>query len=207
MQMHCCYVFCSFFPTSPALFKINFASAHGPLLWAILTWRNSLVFHDFDKVTSVFIHIFPPLVTFCIRWDIVDCQQTPDFCTINLIEVLGYPLLFYLFWQIAYYLKTEVVDSSKLAIDPQIQTSLRWLLKDKSFIGKLACTFGPNNRNLTFMGMQLLYTAVTMVPVYFMFYSHFVNTAFLVTFSLVSIWNGAQYYIEKFSQDYMKKYQ
>jgi len=165
------------------------------------------VFHDFDKVTSVFIHIFPPLVTFCIRWDNVNCQQTPDFCTINITEALGYPLLFYLFWQVAYYLKIEVVDSKKLAFDPQIQTSLRWLLKDKSYIGQLACTFGPGRRNITFMGMQFLYTALTMVPVYFMYNSYTVNCIFLVIFSLVSIWNGAQYYIEKFSQDYMKKYQ
>lgn len=35
--------------------------SNGPLLWAIITWRNSLVFHDLDKITSVMIHAFPPI--------------------------------------------------------------------------------------------------------------------------------------------------
>src|SRR4051794_7827254 len=33
----------------------------GPLAWAIVTWRNSMVFHSLDKITSMFIHITPTL--------------------------------------------------------------------------------------------------------------------------------------------------
>lgn len=36
-------------------------SSQGPLLTAIVVWGNSLVFHDIDKLTSVFIHIYPPI--------------------------------------------------------------------------------------------------------------------------------------------------
>jgi hypothetical protein len=39
----------------------------GPLASAIITWRNSLVFHSLDKVTSLFIHMYPPLVLTVIR--------------------------------------------------------------------------------------------------------------------------------------------
>jgi len=39
----------------------------GSLASAVITWRNSLVFHDQDKVTSLFIHIYPPLVFVVIR--------------------------------------------------------------------------------------------------------------------------------------------
>jgi Protein of unknown function (DUF2838) len=39
----------------------------GSLATAIITWRNSLVFHDGDKMTSLFIHMYPPLVLTVIR--------------------------------------------------------------------------------------------------------------------------------------------
>lgn len=35
----------------------HFLFSSGPLASAIITWRNSLVFHSLDKVTSLFIHI------------------------------------------------------------------------------------------------------------------------------------------------------
>lgn len=44
-------------PKSSTLFAITFACANGPVAVAIIAWRNSLVFHDLEKVTSVFIHI------------------------------------------------------------------------------------------------------------------------------------------------------
>ncbi|KAH7830368.1 putative membrane transporter [Monocercomonoides exilis] len=56
------------FPTSRLLWECCFLSASGPLLSAIITWRNSLVFHSFDKMISVCLHFFPPLVVYSLRW-------------------------------------------------------------------------------------------------------------------------------------------
>jgi hypothetical protein len=46
-------------PQDPYLFEATFMLANGPVLWAVLAWRNSLVFHDGEKMTSVFIHLIP----------------------------------------------------------------------------------------------------------------------------------------------------
>ena len=54
-------------PTSPALFVACYCISMGSLASAVITWRNSLVFHDWDKVTSLFVHIYPPLVFSVIR--------------------------------------------------------------------------------------------------------------------------------------------
>ena len=54
-------------PSSPALFVACYYISMGSLASAVITWRNSLVFHDWDKVTSLFIHIYPPLVFSVIR--------------------------------------------------------------------------------------------------------------------------------------------
>ncbi|KAA0167987.1 hypothetical protein FNF27_07234 [Cafeteria roenbergensis] len=53
---------------SPVVFWAAFAVACGPVATAIVAWRNSLVFHDIDKTTTVVIHAFPALVAFCTRW-------------------------------------------------------------------------------------------------------------------------------------------
>lgn len=55
------------FPSSPTLWVACYCLSHGSLASAVITWRNSLVFHDWDKVTSVFIHIYPPFVFTVIR--------------------------------------------------------------------------------------------------------------------------------------------
>ena len=40
----------------------------GPLAWSVMTFRNSLVFHASDKVTSVIVHLLPSWVCWSIRW-------------------------------------------------------------------------------------------------------------------------------------------
>jgi len=70
-------------------FKANFALSHGPIAWAIVGWKNSLVFHNTDKVnkiphmlsyklsnniaplkvTSFAVHIMPTIFCYLLRWE------------------------------------------------------------------------------------------------------------------------------------------
>jgi hypothetical protein len=61
------FLFIWVFPSSPALFVACYCLSHGSLASAVITWRNSLVFHDSDKVTSLFIHIYAPFTFTTIR--------------------------------------------------------------------------------------------------------------------------------------------
>lgn len=47
-----------FTPESTTLFICCYLLTMGPLASAIITWRNSMVFHSLDKVTSLFIHMW-----------------------------------------------------------------------------------------------------------------------------------------------------
>lgn len=49
----CCYLL-----TMGESFTYTGPNPTGPLMSAIITWRNSLVFHSIDKVTSLFIHMY-----------------------------------------------------------------------------------------------------------------------------------------------------
>lgn len=61
------FVYIWFLPDNAALFVACYCLSHGSLGSAVITWRNSLVFHDSDKVTSLFIHIYAPLTFTVIR--------------------------------------------------------------------------------------------------------------------------------------------
>eukprot|EP01132_Coremiostelium_polycephalum_P002277 gene2277-2804_t len=54
-------------PNSRILFCSCFSFMNGPILLAVLPYRNSLVFHSLDKATSVLIHILPSVVTYSLR--------------------------------------------------------------------------------------------------------------------------------------------
>lgn len=61
------FIFIWFAPSSATLWIACYCMSHGSLASAVITWRNSLVFHDSDKVTSLFVHIYPPLIFTVIR--------------------------------------------------------------------------------------------------------------------------------------------
>jgi len=56
------------YPDSPTLFMVCFSYTTGPLTWATLAWRNSLVFHSLDKMTSCIIHLTPAWTVYMLRW-------------------------------------------------------------------------------------------------------------------------------------------
>eukprot|EP00928_Gymnodinium_smaydae_P089272 TRINITY_DN73261_c0_g1_i1.p1 TRINITY_DN73261_c0_g1~~TRINITY_DN73261_c0_g1_i1.p1 ORF type:complete len:423 (-),score=86.22 TRINITY_DN73261_c0_g1_i1:222-1490(-) len=55
-------------PWDAELFKIGFTFANGVLAWSVIIFRNSLVFHEVDHLTSVFIHLSPAILFWCMRW-------------------------------------------------------------------------------------------------------------------------------------------
>lgn len=145
------------FPQSCALQKANFAFATGPLAWAVPIWRNSLVFHSMDKVTSTLVHILPSWLMYTLRWHgqqllapggwpaavpllplrrahfiALAPQRRPGGAPPVACDAFGVAdwllaIALYLLWQGAYFARTEIVDKEKLDADPEIQTSLRWM--------------------------------------------------------------------------------
>ena len=76
----------------------------GPLLLAIPIFRNSMVIHSLDKITSVFLHLAPGYTLWGIRnhscgenWAVA--RSIPSFYV-----YLLYPSVLYLVWAIVYYL-------------------------------------------------------------------------------------------------------
>merc|ERR1711879_803053 len=50
------------------MFRVGFTYACGTLAWSVVLFRNSLVFHSIDHLTSFFIHFSPMVYFWCLRW-------------------------------------------------------------------------------------------------------------------------------------------
>ncbi|KAI8380905.1 uncharacterized protein BYT42DRAFT_564637 [Radiomyces spectabilis] len=212
-------------PWSKELFIAIFCLTNGPVAWAIVTWRNSLVFHSLDKVTSVFIHIFPPLVTYIIRW--MPELQTDSYCSSSDIakayrdarfpalaelshmrfkDAMIYSTLAYAVWQALYFIFVMVRRREKVESGLRL-TSYSWLLNDthgkKGFIQKAAFCFGSKYKLHMFMLLQLVYNVVTSMPTYLLYKYFWLHSLFLIAMFATSVWNGATYYIEVFSRRYI----
>ncbi|PAV21114.1 integral to membrane [Pyrrhoderma noxium] len=202
-------VYIWFLPSSTLLWVACYCMSHGSLASAVITWRNSLVFHDTDKVTSLFVHIYAPLVFTVIRhyYPNVDSR----FPAVNKVpylaplKTLGLSALIYVSWQ-ALYWKFVLVDRRKKIESGERTTSFSWMLNDKrGVIGRMLSRIPRQYRELSFMSGQLVYTLVVEIPVFITYRSRFWSAAYLLFIFSVSVWNGGGFYIEVFGRKFERE--
>jgi len=197
-------------PDSPALFVACYCLSHGSLASAVITWRNSLVFHDFDKVTSLFIHIYAPLTFTVIRHYYPEPQTRfpalAELPHLNPFRSLLLSSIIYSIWQLLYW-KVVLIDRRKKIESGQRITSLSWLLNDKrGVIGRTLAAIKPENREWSFMLGQLVYSIITELPAVFLLYdSKSWSAAFLILIFSVCVWNGGGFYIEVFGRKFERE--
>ena len=102
--------------------QANYVLCMGTLMSAIVMWQNSLVFHSLDKLTSFFLHFFPPLHLHLFRWQhtnffvvvkstlnptklllswgLIPCPAIKKEDFLDLREGLLLPMLLYAIWQV-----------------------------------------------------------------------------------------------------------
>jgi hypothetical protein len=114
----------------------------GPLAWALIVWRCSLVFSSIDKIVSVLIHLLPGIVFFIIRWwdpstfSHHSPEDTGPWPAWPLLEndrslwlwLFVVPLFAYSLWQMLYFLVVNVLRRQRLLRDPEVMTSFRSVL-------------------------------------------------------------------------------
>ncbi|CAD7703002.1 unnamed protein product [Ostreobium quekettii] len=198
-------------PTSAFLFKVCFAYNTGILAWSILAFRNSLVFHSLDKVTSLFLHYEPMIVSWTLRW-YPDCELLGNCTTDGRIaseqataaELLLYPIPFYLLWATIYYLKIFVFSEKKIQ-ERGYSTLFKYMTSNKkSGFAKFVLRFPHRWQPVVFLGFHLTFFMTALVFVFFCWRSYWAHTALISCLSFVSVWNGANFYFEVFATKYMK---
>jgi hypothetical protein len=216
------------FKSSLLVFKVCFIHSVGTLPLAIIIWRNSLVFHDYDKIVSVYIHLLPCMLYYTLRWRspqffLPDSNYERKEEMSHSLALFDYfcALVFYLGWQVLYIVKTEYLDKEKFVQNPDLLTSLRWMSKDtknplaKKILGLLRKIgiFGKDESydstsmktKLVFVFAQFVVTLISLLPSYFIYNSAGFHLFYIGLVFTISVFNGANFYIEIFSVRYQPR--
>ncbi|ODA78474.1 hypothetical protein RJ55_05855 [Drechmeria coniospora] len=208
------------FPSSKRLFTAAYCLAFGNNAVAIIMWRNSLVFHSFDKVTSLFIHIMPCATLHCIVHLLTPEQQRGRFPAIwtiknsppnsptayaNVASMLAWSTIPYALWQLSYYIFITVRRREKIAAGRP--TSFTWLRRSysRTWIGRAVLALPGSLQEPAFMMIQYSYAVLTMLPCPLWFISRYASAAFLLVVFAWSIYNGSTYYIDVFGKRFQKE--
>jgi Protein of unknown function (DUF2838) len=207
------------FPNSKRLFISTYCLAYGNNAIAIAMWRNSMVFHSLDKITSLFIHIMPPVTLHClvhltppsILATRFPALHTIKFSPVNspehytLWSMLLWASVPYAIWQLTYHIFITVRRRDKIAAGRP--TSFTWLRKSyaKTFIGKLVLALPDFLQEPAFMLIQYSYAVLTIIPCPIWFWYRWASASFLIVVFGWSIYNGATYYIDVFGKRFQNE--
>lgn len=208
------------FPSSKRLFTAAYCLAFGNNAVAIIMWRNSLVFHSFDKVTSLFIHIMPCATLHCAVhlfdperqkerfpaiWTIKHSDPGSSTAYANVLSMLAWSTLPYAVWQLSYYFFITVRRREKIAAGRP--TSFTWLRRSysKTWIGRIVLSLPDSLQEPAFMMIQYSYACLTILPCPLWFLSRHASAGFLLTVFSWSIYNGSTYYIDVFGKRFQKE--
>ncbi|CAN6456149.1 unnamed protein product [Victoria cruziana] len=203
------------YPRNEKLFMVCFSFAEGPLAWALIVWRCSLVFSSPDKIVSVLIHLLPGLVFFTIRWwdpnlvtEIHHNQNAGSRAAWPLVQdkktlwtwLFLVPLVVYTLWQVLYFLIVNVLRRQRLLRDPEVMTSYRELSKKAKKASnvwwRLSGLLGDQNRLLMYIVLQAAFTVATMaltVPIFMVYELH---ATFQILKVSAAVWNGGSFLLE-----------
>ncbi|XP_010936661.1 glycerophosphocholine acyltransferase 1 [Elaeis guineensis] len=203
-----------FFPKNEKLFMVCFSFAEGPLAWALIVWRCSLVFGSLDKIVSVLIHLLPGIVFFTIRWWNPEtfAAMHPEGRAARVfwpyVEDKSYlwmwlfcvPLVAYTLWQLLYFLIVNVLRRQRLLRDPEVMTSYRELSKKaqkaNNIWWRLSGLLGDQNRPTMYILFQGIFTVATMALTVPIFLSYEMHVIFQILKVSATIWNGGSFLLE-----------
>ncbi|KAL7721329.1 Glycerophosphocholine acyltransferase 1 [Entamoeba marina] len=184
------------------LYEMVFVLSMGPLLTAIPVWNNSLVFHDFDKLTSVSIHFLPSMVIYC--FDSFSKMSIPK--TMSFKTGFIYPTLVYFAWQTTYLIITEVFRKDVI-YEEGYMTSVRWLTEEKPHvaINFFKRFFSPRTSALVVMIFaQFVMHFLSTLPWLFFHQFKWAQAVYMIICFSIALWNGANYYFEVFVNRYSR---
>jgi len=207
-------------PHNEALMRLGFLTANGCLAVSIAAFRNSLVFHDMDCLTSMGLHAAPMIITHHIRWYNIpeeaslpqDQRRFPtlsiglswdEYLKLNLYN----PLLFYVIWLVFYAFVNFYLAEKKIKKNNYNTLYLYFTTQPfwKKVIEKNRKCFGFASGPITFLIGHFVFFIVSHILAMAEFEYYEFNVFLMSVYIGLSIWNGANYYMEYFAKKYEAK--
>lgn len=186
-------------PRSQLLAHTTFAFNTGPLAFSILAFRNSLVYHDMDKVTSLYLHLVPACVSWAQRWHLDTSRFTPldNMGTrVGLKQLVLIPLAFYSVWAVSYFLTIFVFAAGRIKRRGYATLFNYVTTQKRGTFAAIARRVPRPLQPVTYLVLHCCFCAVTMLVGTCAWSSFLAHTAILVIMASLSIYHGGQYYFD-----------
>ncbi|CAL5222529.1 g4904 [Coccomyxa viridis] len=200
-----------FTPYNARIGAMVYALADGPLAAALIAWQSAWVFGSTEHSISVLIHLLPGLALFAHRYAPVPevvghtwrrmfggagrtdltAQKPPEF-----FWVFGAPLIFYVVWQLMYFLIVQVMCRSFIkrgGYDTSYNALARRAAKNNNFWNRLVRKGSIMRRVCMYGLVQAIFTVsvlIFFIPIYYNFYLSLLWQVLKVVFP---VYYGAQY--------------
>ena len=199
-------------PQEPFMFHtVNGFS--GLLLLSIPVFRNSVVLHKLDAMTTTYLHVSPVLTIWSIRWyanaDVPaadnprGCGGMPNsnFATAGGMDVVQWwpAIAMYLLWKLLYVLKINVLSREKIE-KRNYMTLFKYMAFDMGIKDQLPAVLQPHAELVFLAGHAVLFFAG--LP--FMCLGFYAQTLLILAGVVWAVANGARFYIDYYWRIYDK---
>jgi hypothetical protein len=197
---------------NPQLVKMCFLYSNGAIAFAIYQFRNSLVLHKIDILTNLGIHILPMLVTYHIRWFTIPDQANQPiqrFCDLPvesdwpsyLRSMIFMPVLFYAIWSVNYSMLNFKIAADR--IKRKGRENMYQLFSKIPLVVRVAEKYKLKSVSpIAFMSTHFVMFIVTHLMAMVQYHYFWLSTLVVGLYSLLSVWNGACFYMEYFCKKY-----
>lgn len=203
-------------PNHVPLHATLYALTDGPLAAALIVWQCAWVFGSADHTISVLIHLLPGLAMFAYRhyptpqgyWfshlPFFKGGREPYLDQGRLQWLVLAPMMFYLCWQLMYFLVVQVALRSwilKHKYDTSYSCLARRAAKTNNFWNRLVRRGSPLRRCFMYGLIQLAFTFLSLVWVNAIYHSFALGCVWQVLKVGIPLYYGSQYQWQKVPHD------
>ncbi|KAL5111016.1 Glycerophosphocholine acyltransferase 1 [Taenia crassiceps] len=203
-------------PASRPTFLVLFGLANSTVYSAIILFRNSFVFHNYDKMTSCFIHIVPPLISFCVRWfpdkcsvfwwkHFVDTGGNTDVSVFNpmndWIYLVVVPNAFFIAHTLIYFVVVHVI----IRPDEKYNDNYRYLRKKYFSKVNFFKRIPKVVQTLIWVGLNIVVNFILNLIALLAWCTFLFHSIMIVAMVVAMSWYGASYYLDYFAYLALRK--
>ena len=202
-------IWLNFYPKSDILFKIGFFYSNGSLAIAVGAFRNQMVFHKMDNISSLALHFYPQALFWSLRWNTMEMEESlPEDqrlfskldTSFDFYKFFVYPIACWFVWVALYFIINFVVSAKRIRernYDNMYgyYSRIAW---SRTLMNKCGEKLAPVVFVSILFGMFILCHCGSILC----FYSFYFHTFAILFWLTWSIWNASCFYMDYFSKRY-----
>lgn len=203
-------IFLNVYPKNEYLFIATFLWANGALCVSVGAFRNQMVFHSFDNLSSLALHANPLLYSYVMKWNTMPYEKTlpeaerryasvPHDTPIDFQRFFLFPLSIYLAWNVTYWFLNFVLAAKRIR-DRNYDTLFGYFTRMEWAKNLLYNQRLPPS--VLFVSYHACFFFCCHLVAIVCWQSQVFHTFYMFFWITVSIWNSSCFYMDYFSKKY-----